>query len=145
MRLALIRQRADPFTGGERFQEDALEALLERNVAITLYSRDWPQTRLQLIEPKTVDPGYLGRWRRDAGFAREVCRGIGSARADLVVSYDRVVCCDAYFANDGVHGLELWKTDGTTAGTHQVADLAPDHVANEGRPVDRRRGRSTRG
>ena len=29
MRLALIRQRADPFTGGERFQEDALEALLE--------------------------------------------------------------------------------------------------------------------
>ena len=128
MRLALIRQRADPFTGGERFQEDALEALLERNVAITLYSRDWPQTRLQLIEPKTVDPGYLGRWRRDAGFAREVCRGIGSARADLVVSYDRVVCCDAYFANDGVHAARLdeWRR-GATVGQRLRLAASPWH------------------
>ena len=115
MRLALIRQRAAPFTGGERFHEDALEALLERNVAITLYSRDWPQTRLQLIEPKTVDPGFVGRWRRDAGFAREVARQIGSAKADLVVSYDRVTCCDAYFANDGVHAARLdeWRRGAT--------------------------------
>ncbi len=128
MRLALIRQRADPFTGGERFQEDALEALLERNVAITLYSRDWPQTRLQLIEPKTVDPGYVGRWRRDAGFAREVCRGIAGAKADLVVSYDRVLCCDAYFANDGVHAARLdeWRR-GASIGQRLRLAASPWH------------------
>ena len=50
MRLALIRQRYTPYGGAERFLEAALEALLERNVAITLYARDWPETRLQLIE-----------------------------------------------------------------------------------------------
>src|ERR1700712_6066090 len=32
----------------------------------------------------------------------------------------------AYFrANDGVHGFELWRTDGTTAGTQMVIDLNP--------------------
>jgi len=28
-------------------------------------------------------------------------------------------------ASDGIHGLELWVTDGTVAGTHMVADIAP--------------------
>ncbi len=33
---------------------------------------------------------------------------------------------ELYFtANDGIHGLETWKTDGTTAGTQMVADLSP--------------------
>lgn len=31
-----------------------------------------------------------------------------------------------FLANDGVHGLETWKTDGTTAGTQMVADLSPE-------------------
>src|SRR5207342_1419907 len=40
MRLALIRQRYTPYGGAERFVEGALEALLERDVAITLYTRE---------------------------------------------------------------------------------------------------------
>ena len=43
MRLAIIRQRYTPQGGAERFLEGALEALLERNVAITLYTREWPR------------------------------------------------------------------------------------------------------
>jgi hypothetical protein len=39
MRLAIIRQRYAPAAGAERFFEGALEALLERNVAISLYTR----------------------------------------------------------------------------------------------------------
>lgn len=107
MRLAIIRQRYTPFGGAERFVEGALEALLERNVAITLYTREWPETRLKLIEPVIVDPFYIGRIWRDFGFARAVTREIGRARLDLVQSHERLLACDVYRAGDGVHAVWL--------------------------------------
>ncbi|HZQ60746.1 MAG TPA: glycosyltransferase family 4 protein, partial [Casimicrobiaceae bacterium] len=79
------------------------EALLERNVAISLYTREWPQTRLQLIEPVICNPHYLGRLWRDWSFARAVCRALASAEVDLVQSHERLLCCDVYRAGDGVH------------------------------------------
>ena len=107
MRLAIIRQRYKPHGGAERFLEGALAALLERNVAITLYTREWPQTKLQLIEPHIVDPFYLGPLWRDWGFARAVTREIAETRANLVQSYERVLSCDIYRPADGVHATWL--------------------------------------
>ncbi|MEO8485354.1 MAG: glycosyltransferase family 4 protein [Betaproteobacteria bacterium] len=107
MRLAVIRQRYTPYGGAERFVEGALEALLERGVAISLYTREWPETRLALIEPTIVDPFHVGRLWRDASFAREVCRAIGSTRADLVQSHERIACCDVYRAGDGLHAVYI--------------------------------------
>jgi UDP-glucose:(heptosyl)LPS alpha-1,3-glucosyltransferase len=107
MRLALIRQRYTPYGGAERFIESALEALLERNVAITLYTREWPQTNLQLIEPHICNPFYLGSLWRDWGFARAVSRAVGTTKANLVQSHERVLCCDIYRAGDGVHAAWL--------------------------------------
>ncbi len=107
MRIAIVRQRYTPFGGAERFVENALEALLERDVAITLYTREWPQTRLALIEPAIVDPFYLGSLWRDWGFQRGVCRAVSRARLDLVQSHERLCCCDIYRAGDGVHAVWL--------------------------------------
>src|SRR5439155_7573998 len=107
MRLAVIRQRYTPFGGAERFVEAALEALLERGVAITLYTRSWPQTRLQLIEPVLCNPPYLGRLWRDWSFARAVCRKIARQPPELVQSHERLLCCDIYRAGDGVHHVWL--------------------------------------
>lgn len=37
-----------------------------------------------------------------------------------------------YFAaNDGVHGRELWKTDGTTEGTELVRDISPGELGSD--------------
>ncbi len=33
-----------------------------------------------------------------------------------------------FAANDGIHGFELWKTDGTEAGTEMVKDISADNV-----------------
>lgn len=107
MRLAIIRQRYTPYGGAERFVESALEALLERDVAITLYSREWPETRLRLIEPHIVNPFYIGSLWRDYGFARAVSREVGRAKLDLVQSHERLLACDVYRAGDGVHAVWL--------------------------------------
>ena len=106
MRLAIIRQRYTPYGGAERFVEAALEALLERGIAITLYTRRWPQTRLQLIEPVHCNPLYIGRLWRDWGFARAVCSTIARKPPELVQSHERLLCCDIYRAGDGVH--QVW-------------------------------------
>jgi UDP-glucose:(heptosyl)LPS alpha-1,3-glucosyltransferase len=106
MRLAIIRQRYTPYGGAERFVEAALEALLERGIAISLYTRAWPQTKLQLIEPILCNPPYLGRLWRDWSFARSVCRMIAGRPPELVQSHERLLCCDVYRAGDGVH--QVW-------------------------------------
>jgi UDP-glucose:(heptosyl)LPS alpha-1,3-glucosyltransferase len=107
MRLGIIRQRYTPYGGAERFVEAALEALLERSIAITLYTRSWPQTRLQLIEPVLCNPPYVGRLWRDRGFARAVCRQIARNPPELVQSHERLLCCDVFRAGDGVHQVYL--------------------------------------
>jgi UDP-glucose:(heptosyl)LPS alpha-1,3-glucosyltransferase len=107
MRLAIIRQRYTPYGGAERFVEAALEALLERSVAITLYTRSWPQTRLQLIEPVICNPLYIGRLWRDRSFAQAVCSIISKKPPELVQSHERLLCCDVYRAGDGVHQVYL--------------------------------------
>lgn len=109
MRLAIIRQRYAPAGGAERFFEGALEALLERNVAISLYTRSWPQTKLQLIEPVICNPWYSGSLLREWGFARSACRAIARSKANLVESHERLLCCDIYRARDGVHAV--WQEE----------------------------------
>jgi len=106
-RLALIHQRFASETGVERVAEAALEALLERGVAMSLYTRAWPRTRLQLIEPVLCNPFYIGRVWRDWSFGRTVCRLIAKAPPELVESYERLLCCDIYHADDGVHQVRL--------------------------------------
>jgi UDP-glucose:(heptosyl)LPS alpha-1,3-glucosyltransferase len=107
MRLGIIRQRYAAYAGAERFTEAALEALLERGVAITLYTRRWPETRVQLIEPVVCNPPYIGRLWRDWGFARVVTRKIARTPPELVLSHERLLCCDVYRAGDGVHLVRL--------------------------------------
>ena len=107
MRLAIVRQNYHPDGAVERVTERALEALLERNVAISLYTRSWPQTRLQLIEPVVCDPFYAGSLWRDWGFARAACGLIRQSKPSLVESHERLLCCDVYRAGDGVHAVWL--------------------------------------
>lgn len=107
MRLAIVRQRYDPGGAVESALERALEALLERNVAITLVTRSWPQTRLQLIEPSICDPFHVGALWRDWGFAHAACRVIRRANPTLVEAHAPLLCCDVYRACDGVHAARI--------------------------------------
>ena len=110
MKIALVRQRYNPYGGAERFVERAMTALAARDVELTLLARRWSEepapggantaAARRLIR---CDPFYIGRVWRDWSFARAVCAALKTQRFDLVQSHERISCCDVYRAGDGVH------------------------------------------
>jgi len=107
MKIALVRQRYNPFGGAERFVERAMAALAAQDVDLTLLARtwsgEWPTGARAGRHLIRCDPFYLGRVWRDWGFARAVCAEVRNHRFDLVQSHERIGCCDVYRAGDGVH------------------------------------------
>lgn len=109
MRLAIIRQRYNPFGGAERFVERAVQALAEQGTSIQVIAREWGGTETAHagaaagVSWTRCDPRYIGRRARDASFARAACRLVEQSQFDLVQSHERLACCDIYRAGDGVH------------------------------------------
>lgn len=106
MKLAIIRQRYNPFGGAERFVERALSALAAERMELTIVSREWT-AGTQDATFLRCDPFYVGRTWRDASFARAVCNALHGHGFDLVQSHERIACCDIYRAGDGVHAQWL--------------------------------------
>ena len=115
LRLAVVRQRYNPHGGAERFVERAFGALAQRGADVTIIAREWaiggPQSpagspggdvagapRVQV-----VDPFFIGRLWRDAGFARAARAAWRRGAYDLVQSHERIPGCEVYRAGDGVH------------------------------------------
>lgn len=101
VRLALIRQRFNPYGGAERFIERAIAALENDGIGVTLIAREWrgEHARAALI----VNPPCAGRLWRDVSFARAVRTLLATEHFDLVQSHERIPGCDLYRAGDGVH------------------------------------------
>jgi UDP-glucose:(heptosyl)LPS alpha-1,3-glucosyltransferase len=108
MKLALVRQKYNPFGGAERFVERALQALRAQGSSVTLITRQWQGAGAKPDgDLRICNPFYLGRWWRDVGFAREVQRIIAGGEFDLVQSHERIPGCQLYRAGDGVHATWL--------------------------------------
>lgn len=136
MKLAIIRQRYNPFGGAERFVDSALAALLEHNVDVSLYTREWHPTKQTLLAPVICNPRYVGgSTARDRSFARAVCKAIAHDQPDLVQAHERVACCDIFRAGDGVHRVWLeerqrrmgyWERLGLVMSAHHRYVLAAE-------------------
>lgn len=101
MRIALVRQRYNPFGGAERFVERSLEALERAGAEVTLIAREWTHAGARRV--LKVNPPYVGNLWRDAGFALAARAAWRRGRFDLVQSHERIPGCDLYRAGDGVH------------------------------------------
>lgn len=101
MKIALVRQRYNPYGGAERFLARAMDALRAKGAETVLVTREW----IGDADPGAIvcNPFYIGSLWRDWSFARSVCRALGRRRFDLVQSHERIACCDVYRAGDGVH------------------------------------------
>jgi ELWxxDGT repeat protein len=64
--------------------------------------------------------GDFSLWRSD-GTPEGTVRLMAETGSELAVLGDRIF----FVANDGIHGWELWVTDGTAAGARMVIDLDP--------------------
>ncbi|MBK7765785.1 MAG: glycosyltransferase family 4 protein [Sulfuritalea sp.] len=107
MKLAIVRQKYTPFGGAERFVERALAALQADGVDVSIIAREWQDDAAGGIRGVRVNPFYIGRTWRDAGFARAVQHLIARQGFDLVQSHERIPGCDIYRAGDGVHATWL--------------------------------------
>src|SRR5262245_56771442 len=112
VKVALVRQRYNPYGGAERFIERALPALERAGAELTLIARDaggWGARRMM-----KADPFYLGSAWRDASFARDARAAWCAGGFDLVQSHERIAGCDIYRAGDGVHAewLEIRRAQG---------------------------------
>jgi UDP-glucose:(heptosyl)LPS alpha-1,3-glucosyltransferase len=142
MKIALVRQRYNPYGGAERFVERAMTALAAQNVELALLAREWSREagpdasgageRLRLIR---CAPFYIGRVWRDWSFARAVCAAVRAHSFDLVQSHERIACCDVYRAGDGVHrqwlvnrkrGAGVWERIGLTLNPYHWHTLAAE-------------------
>ncbi|MGY6277701.1 glycosyltransferase family 4 protein [Methylomonas sp. MgM2] len=102
MKIAIIRQRYNPYGGAERFVSRALSALSRQSeTTLHLIARSWEPIEGITFHP--CNPIYLGRLSRDMGFAFSACKIARKLDVDLVQSHERLCCCDIYRAGDGVH------------------------------------------
>jgi UDP-glucose:(heptosyl)LPS alpha-1,3-glucosyltransferase len=115
MKLAIVRQRYNPYGGAERFIARAAAALSAQGTVLTIIAREWSGPRGGASWMR-CDPFYVGRLWRDAGFAHAVCGITGHGQFDLVQSHERLGCCDIYRAGDGVHAQWL---------AHRARTLSP--------------------
>ena len=105
MRIALVRQRYNPYGGAERIIERALPALERSGVEVSLIARSWQSGATGWEARKVVlaNPFYAGNLWRDISFARAARRAWEAGNFDLVQSHERIPGCDIYRAGDGVH------------------------------------------
>ncbi len=103
LRIALIRQRYNPFGGAERFMERAIQSLEKSHVTLTLITRRWNNGVDSTANKLICNPFYIGSLWRNWSFSRQVCHTLGDKTFDLVQSHERLPCCDIYRAGDGVH------------------------------------------
>ncbi|MFN4343129.1 MAG: glycosyltransferase family 4 protein [Azonexus sp.] len=111
MKIAIIRQRYNPFGGAERFVERALGALAGEGAEVSLITRNWDGAPRAGFRQITCDPPYSrlfgGRAARDRSFAAAAQAEMAKGGFDITQSHERIPGCMIFRAGDGVHAAWL--------------------------------------
>jgi UDP-glucose:(heptosyl)LPS alpha-1,3-glucosyltransferase len=108
MKIAIVRQRYNPYGGAERFVERALGALVQEGAEVTLITRSWEGAEIRAGYRQVLcNPAARGRVARDRSFARCAQREMASGGYDITQSHERIPGCMVFRAGDGVHAAWL--------------------------------------
>lgn len=117
MKIAIVRQRYNPFGGAERFVERALGALAAEGAEVTLITRNWEGAPCEGFHQVTCDPPYSrlfgGRAARDRSFAAAAAAEMARGGYDITQSHERIPGCTIFRAGDGVHAAWLERRAAT--------------------------------
>ena len=132
LRLAIIRQRYNPYGGAERFVERALAALIREGAEVTLITRNWEGAPQEGFIQKICNPSYSrlfgGRSARDRSFAACAKMAMSEGRYDITQSHERIPGCMIFRAGDGVHAAWLeHRARGKSAAARMIARFSPFH------------------
>jgi UDP-glucose:(heptosyl)LPS alpha-1,3-glucosyltransferase len=132
MKVAIIRQRYNPYGGAERFVERALSALVGQGAEVTLVTRNWEGAPAEGFRQITCDPPYSrwlgGRAARDRSFAAAVQGILAGGGFDITQSHERIPGCMIFRAGDGVHAAWLAHRSRIIGPLQRVAQrLSPYH------------------
>lgn len=126
MKLAIVRQRYNPYGGAERIISRALPYVEKKGAEVTLITRSaegWGARRVL-----QVNPFHAGSLWRDWSFAHAARAAWRREGFDLVQSHERIPGCDLYRAGDGVHRrwLEI-RRETASLSTRAGIFLDPHH------------------
>lgn len=111
MKIAIVRQRYNPYGGAERFVERALGALAAEGAEVSLITRSWDGAPREGFKQITCDPKYSrllgGRAARDRSFAACAQAAMVEGGFDITQSHERIPGCMIFRAGDGVHAAWL--------------------------------------
>lgn len=113
MKIAIIRQRYNPYGGAERFVERALAALAADGAEVTLIARSWAGAAPAGYRQLLCDPPYSrllgGRAARDRSFAAAVQATLAREHFDISQTHERIPGCSVFRAGDGLHAAWLLR------------------------------------
>lgn len=112
MKIAIVRQRYNPFGGAERFVERALGGLVREGAEVTLITRSWEGAEQregyrQLLCNPPAKGLLAGRVARDRSFAACAQQAMLDGAFDITQSHERIPGCMIFRAGDGVHAAWL--------------------------------------
>ena len=82
-----------------------------------------------LLSSLLVAPASLAQQPQEPYLVKDINQqSVGSAIESMTSVGDRLF----FYADDGLHGREVWTSDGTAAGTHLVKDIWPGSNGSAG-------------
>lgn len=111
LKIAIVRQRYNPYGGAERFVERALAALAGQGAEVSLIARSWDGAPREGFRQVICDPPYSrlfgGRAARDRSFAAAASAAMAGGGYDITQAHERIPGCMVFRAGDGVHAAWL--------------------------------------
>jgi UDP-glucose:(heptosyl)LPS alpha-1,3-glucosyltransferase len=105
MKIAIIRQKYNPYGGAEIFINRLITSLIENNVTMIVISDTWNNNTSLSQNIVWLQSRAMGRSRfaRLNSFKKNTEQILNSNKFDLIQSHERLLGADIYRVGDGIH------------------------------------------